>query len=86
MTPVYFAYVYFIYGLAFFNMGLAVVLEGGRSTDARLRHALRPLPMGALMLGYGLVDDAQIDGGARTLGAVARDVLGLSRSARSPKA
>lgn len=50
------------------------------------RHALRPLPMGALMLGYGLVDDAQIDGGARTLGAVARDVLGLSRSARSPKA
>ncbi len=51
MTPVYFAYVYFIYGLAFFNMGLAVVLEGGRSTDARLRHALRPLAVFGLVHG-----------------------------------
>jgi signal transduction histidine kinase len=41
--------VYFIYGLAFFCMGMAVLLEGGRSADARLRHALRPLA------GFGVV-------------------------------
>ncbi len=35
--------IYFIYGLAFFSMGLLVMLEGGRSSDARLRRALRPL-------------------------------------------
>lgn len=36
-------FVYFFYGLAFFSMGLMVAIEGGRSTDARLRMALRPL-------------------------------------------
>lgn len=35
--------IYFFYGLAFFSMGLLVMLEGGRSFDARLRRALRPL-------------------------------------------
>jgi signal transduction histidine kinase len=35
--------IYFFYGLAFFSMGLLVLLEGGRSSDARLRRALRPL-------------------------------------------
>jgi len=35
--------VYFLYGLAFFSMGLLVALEGGRSSDVRLRKALRPL-------------------------------------------
>jgi signal transduction histidine kinase len=35
--------IYFLYGLAFFSMGLLVMLEGGRSSDARLRRALRPL-------------------------------------------
>lgn len=35
--------IYFIYGLAFFSLGLAIILEGGRSSDARLRLALRPL-------------------------------------------
>ena len=35
--------IYFFYGLAFFSMGLLVMLEGGRSSDARLRRALRPL-------------------------------------------
>jgi len=35
--------IYFFYGLAFFSMGLLVMMEGGRSTDARLRMALRPL-------------------------------------------
>ncbi|MBL8062002.1 MAG: sensor histidine kinase [Anaerolineales bacterium] len=39
----------FFYGLAFFSMGLLVAMEGGRSTDARLRMALRPLA------GFGLV-------------------------------
>jgi signal transduction histidine kinase len=41
--------IYFFYGLAFFSMGLMVAIEGGRSTDARLRMALRPLA------GFGLV-------------------------------
>lgn len=41
--------IYFVYGLAFFSMGLLVAMEGGRSTDARLRMALRPLA------GFGLV-------------------------------
>jgi len=35
--------IYFFYGLAFFSMGLLVMLEGGRSSDVRLRRALRPL-------------------------------------------
>lgn len=35
--------IYFFYGLAFFSMGLLVMVEGGRSSDARLRRALRPL-------------------------------------------
>ena len=39
----------FLYGLAFFSMGLLVALEGGRSSDERLRKALRPLA------GFGLV-------------------------------
>lgn len=38
-----FIVIYFFYGLAFFSMGLLVAMEGGRSTDARLRMALRPL-------------------------------------------
>ena len=44
-----FVAIYFFYGLAFFSMGLLVAMEGGRSTDARLRMALRPLA------GFGLV-------------------------------
>jgi signal transduction histidine kinase len=49
-TP--FIAIYFFYGLAFFSMGLLVAMEGGRSTDARLRMALRPLA------GFGLVHAA----------------------------
>lgn len=37
------ALIYFFYGLAFFSMGLAILLEYGKCTDDRLRHALRPL-------------------------------------------
>jgi signal transduction histidine kinase len=35
--------IYFFYGLAFFSMGLLVMVEGGQSSDTRLRRALRPL-------------------------------------------
>src|SRR3989304_3879784 len=41
--------IFFLYGLAFFSMGLAITLEVGRGTDAGLRHALRPLA------GFGLL-------------------------------
>ncbi len=41
--------VYFIYGLAFFSMGLLVAVEGGRASDVRLRRALPPLA------GFGIV-------------------------------
>lgn len=43
--------IYFVYGLAFFSLGLAIVLEGWRSTDARLRLALRPLAAFGLIHG-----------------------------------
>ena len=41
--------VYFIYGLAFFSMGLLVAVEGGRASEVRLRRALPPLA------GFGFV-------------------------------
>lgn len=44
--------IYFLYGLAFFSMGLLVATEGGRSSDERVRTALRPLA------GFGLVHAA----------------------------
>lgn len=47
----YLILVYFVYGLAFFSLGLAVVLERGRGSDARLRHALRPLAAFGLLHG-----------------------------------
>jgi signal transduction histidine kinase len=46
------ATIYFFYGLAFFSMGLLVALEGGRSSDQRVRKALQPLA------GFGLVHAA----------------------------
>jgi signal transduction histidine kinase len=39
----------FFYGLTFFSMGLLVAMEGGRSSDSRVRKALRPLA------GFGFV-------------------------------
>lgn len=44
--------IYFIYGLAFFSMGLLVAIEGERASDVRLRRALPPLA------GFGLVHAA----------------------------
>jgi signal transduction histidine kinase len=35
--------VYFLYGLAFFSMGLAVLLESGRASELRLARAMGPL-------------------------------------------
>ncbi len=52
MNLTFLVVIYFFYGLAFFSMGLLVAMEGGRSTDARLRMALRPLA------GFGLVHAA----------------------------
>lgn len=40
MSTSYFVLIFFFYGLAFFNMGLVIVMEVGRCSDARLRHAL----------------------------------------------
>lgn len=44
-------YIYFFYGLAFFSMGLAILLEGDRAADTRLRQALRPLAVFGLIHG-----------------------------------
>lgn len=43
MTDLPYILIYFFYGLAFFSMGLLVMIEGGRSSDSRLRRGLRPL-------------------------------------------
>lgn len=43
--------VYFVYGLAFYSMGVAVILELGRGEGTRLQHALRPLAAFALLHG-----------------------------------
>jgi signal transduction histidine kinase len=45
----YIIVIYFLYGLAFFSMGLLVIMEGNRASDIRLRKALRPLA------GFGIV-------------------------------
>lgn len=51
MSQTFIAFVFLIYGLSFFSMGLIVALEGGRGSDKRLRHALRPLAVFALIHG-----------------------------------
>jgi signal transduction histidine kinase len=51
MSRSFIALVFFFYGLAFFSMGLIVLLEGGRGSDQRLRHALRPLAAFGLIHG-----------------------------------
>jgi signal transduction histidine kinase len=43
--------IFLFYGLAFFSMGLAILLEVGRGSDERLRHALRPLAAFGLLHG-----------------------------------
>ncbi|MBI3363239.1 MAG: sensor histidine kinase [Chloroflexi bacterium] len=43
--------IYFLYGLAFFSMGLAVLLESGKASEIRLARALLPLGVFGLMHG-----------------------------------
>lgn len=43
MQSTYFSLINFFYGLAFFSMGLAIMLELAHASDQRLRHAFRPL-------------------------------------------
>lgn len=47
-----FAAVFFLYGLAFFSMALAISVEIGRCSDARLRQALRPLAAFGFLHGF----------------------------------
>jgi signal transduction histidine kinase len=44
-------YVYFFYGLAFFSMGLVVLLESGRASEFRFARALLPLALFGLLHG-----------------------------------
>lgn len=43
--------VYFLYGLAFFSMGLAVWLESGRASELRLARAMGPLALFGILHG-----------------------------------
>lgn len=52
MQPNTLALIFFIYGLAFFSMGFAILLEIGQCSDYRLRHALRPLAAFGLLHGF----------------------------------
>ena len=45
-------FIFFLYGLAFFSMGLAVLLESGRSSEFRFAHTMRPLA------GFGIIHGA----------------------------
>jgi signal transduction histidine kinase len=47
-----FSLVFLIYGLAFFSMGLAVLLEIGRGSGSHLRAALRPLAAFGILHGW----------------------------------
>jgi signal transduction histidine kinase len=51
MSDLTFILIYFFYGLAFYSMGLAILLEYSQCSDRRLRHALRPLAAFGLIHG-----------------------------------
>lgn len=51
MSTIALVYIFFFYGLAFFSMGLAILLEMGHGSDPRLKHALRPLAVFGLIHG-----------------------------------
>ncbi len=51
MQSPYFLLIHFFYGLAFFSMGLAIMLELAHGSDQRLRHAFRPLAVFGLLHG-----------------------------------
>jgi len=48
----YISLIFFFYGLAFFSMGLAILLEIGHATDQRLRRALLPLAAFGFIHGF----------------------------------
>jgi signal transduction histidine kinase len=52
MTDFSIAIIFFIYGLAFFSMGLVILLEAGRSGDLRIRFALRALAIFGILHGF----------------------------------
>ena len=45
-------HIFFVYGLAFFALGLALALELGRSLDSRFKRTLRPLVVFGLVHGF----------------------------------
>lgn len=47
----YLPLIYFFYGLAFFSMGLAILLELAHGSNERLRHAFRPLAVFGILHG-----------------------------------
>ncbi len=49
--PLSYSLVFFVYGLAFFTMAVAIWIEVGRCPDARLRYALLPLAVFGLLHG-----------------------------------
>lgn len=51
MTDTVLVIIYLFYGLAFFSMGLAIIMEIGHGSDPRLKHALRPLASFGLLHG-----------------------------------
>ena len=51
MSSTIVAEIFFFYGLAFFSLGLATLLELGRASDPRLRYALRMLSVFGLVHG-----------------------------------
>ncbi len=52
MQSVYYSLIYFFYGLAFFSMGVAIMLELAHGSDQRLRHAFRPLAVFGFLHGF----------------------------------
>ena len=67
--------VYFLYGLAFFSMGLAVWLESGRASELRLAHAMGPLAAFGLL--HGLHEWAEM---FERLGAVVPNAPAVAQS------
>lgn len=76
--------VYFLYGLAFFSMGLAVWLESGRTSELRLARAMGPLAAFAFLHGAHewlemFVRLGEVVPGAPTVGqSVAVEIIGLT--------
>ncbi|MFA9406803.1 MAG: sensor histidine kinase [Anaerolineales bacterium] len=52
MTDFSIAIIFFVYGLAFFSMGLVILVEAGRSGDLRIRYALRALAIFGIIHGF----------------------------------